>query len=309
MIAADWNVEICMKRILFLFFMALAVPPVCAGEDCPPQGYSREQLLDLRAGGFEIESVAERDVLALSLTACLSEPDPAIRDGVVFEGLSTWLRAGLISPDTLNGLYASLLAQLANTGDTNGFQQPFAALVLSEVARTDRIDPWMTPAMRNELVLASARYLSTVSDYRGFSETGGWRHGVAHGSDLVLQLVLNPNIDAGQLAQLMNAVAVQVAPVGAIFYIYGEPGRLARAVFYAYTGGEADEAFWEEWFERVSNPAPLDAWGAAFTSQAGLARRHNTMAFLLAMHLNASSAEGEQAERLDALVMQAITRM
>ena len=48
----------------------------------------------------------------------------------------------------------------ASVGDTNGFQQPFAALVLSEVARTDRIDPWMTPAMRSELVTAAATYLA-----------------------------------------------------------------------------------------------------------------------------------------------------
>jgi hypothetical protein len=297
-----------MKRIICLCLMALSVPPVCAGEGCPPQGYSREQLLDLRAGGFVLESAQDRDALALSLTACLSEPDPAVRDGVVFEGLSTWLRSGQLSPDTLKSLYATLLIQLGDTGDPNGFQQPFAALVLSEVARTDRIDPWMTAAMRGELVVSAARYLSAISDYRGFSETGGWRHGVAHGSDLVLQLVLNPNIDTGQVALLMNAVAEQVAPAGAVFYVYGEPGRLARAVFYAYTRGQVDEAFWQAWFERVSNPAPLDGWGAAFTSQAGLAKRHNTMEFLLAMHLSASSVEGELPERLDGLVMQAITR-
>lgn len=297
-----------MKRILCLLLTTLAIPPIAAGEDCPPQGYSREQLLDLRVGGFVLESAEDRDALALALSACLSEPDPAIRDGVVFEGLSTWLRAGQLSPDTTKNLYAILLTQISNVGDTGGFQQPFAALVLSEVARTDRIDPWMTPEMRNELVVTAAGYLENISDYRGFSETEGWRHGVAHGSDLVLQLVLNPNINAGQIAVMMNAVAAQVDPAGAVFYIYGEPGRLARAVFYAYTRGEVDEAFWEGWFERVSNPAPLDSWRAAFTSQAGLAKRHNTIEFLLAMHLNASSIEGEQAKQLDALVMQAITR-
>jgi hypothetical protein len=202
-----------------------------------------------------------------------------------------------------------LLVQLGDAGDTQGFQQPFAALVLSEVARTDRIDPWMTPAMRSELVTAAATYLAGVRDYRGFSETGGWRHGVAHGSDLVLQLVLNPNVDAGQIEMLMNAVKVQVAPPGAVFYVYGEPGRLARAVFYAYARGALDEAVWTAWFDRVSNPAPLADWNGAFTSQAGLAKRHNTLGFLMAMHLNAGFGEGEQAEQLDALVMQAITRV
>ncbi len=46
-----------------------------------------------------------------------------------------------------------------------------------------------------------------------------------------------------------------------------------------------------------------------FPDQAGLAKRHNTLEFLMAMHLNAGFAEGEQADLLDALVKQAITRV
>ncbi len=161
-----------MKRILFILLFALTWPMAAGATDCPPLGYSREQLLELRRGGFVMESAAERDALAASLLACLSDPDPAIRDGVVFEGLSAWLRAGQLSPDALKNLYAGLLSQLGVTDDANGFQQPFAALVLSELARTDRIDPWMTPAMRDDLVRVAATYLAAVRDYRGFSETG-----------------------------------------------------------------------------------------------------------------------------------------
>jgi hypothetical protein len=176
------------------------------------------------------------------------------------------------------------------------------------VARTDRIDNTFTPAMRAELVEVAANYLASVHDYRGFSETEGWRHGVAHGSDLVLQLVLNPNIDAAQIERLMNAVATQVAPRGEVFYIYGEPGRLARAVFYAWARETVAPAFWQAWFGGIENPAPMGNWNEAFTSQAGLARRHNTMAFLLALHLNATAGE-KQAKPLDVLVMQAVTRV
>ncbi len=154
-------------------------------------------MLELALGGFVIDDAALRNALALGLMACLSDPNPDIRDGVAFEGTSTWLRGKSLAPETIQALYANLLVQIASTADANGFQQPFAALVLAEVARTDRIDSIFTPAMRNELVEVAANYLASVRDYRGFSETEGWRHGVAHGSDLVLQLVLNPNIDGG----------------------------------------------------------------------------------------------------------------
>lgn len=295
---------------VFCLVAALAVIPLAASaaDQCPPAGYTEEQLLELGGSGFVISDAAQRNALALDLMACLRDPNPAIRDGAAFSGTSTWLRGKSLAPETINALYANLLQQIVSTEDANGFQQPFAALALAEVARTDRIDNTFTPAMRNELVEVAANYLASVRDYRGFSETEGWRHGVAHGSDLVLQLVLNPNIDAAQIERLMNAVATQVAPREEVFYIYGEPGRLARAVFYAWTREIVAPAFWQAWFGGIENPAPMGNWNEAFTSQAGLARRHNTMAFLLALHLNATTA-GKEAEALDALVLQALNQV
>jgi hypothetical protein len=94
-----------------------------------------------------------------------------------------------------------------------------------------------------------------------------------------------------------------------VFYIYGEPGRLARAVLYAYTRGLLEDSTWVQWFERVSSPAPLETLNESFFIKAGLAHRHNTLAFLQVMHLNAGSVEGGEGERLDDLVVQAITRV
>lgn len=276
---------------------------------CPPPGYERSDLLDLREQGFVIEDPAARDAMAIALTDCLGDPDPGIRDGVVFEGLSKWMREGALGEPTLQRLYLVLLEHLASQSDPEGFEQPFAALVLSELARTDRVAPWMSLEQRQGLVDAAASYLAGVTDYRGFSGTEGWRHGVAHGSDIVLQLALNEAIGADALRKLMDAVAKQVAPPGEHFYIYGEPGRLARAVFYAYRRDVIPAAEWEAWFDRISQPQPLESWGQSFSSQQGLAKRHNTLAFLVAQHLNASIEEDEQAERLAELVLAAIRKV
>jgi hypothetical protein len=299
-----------MARLILILISGWMFPLVAhSGDPCPPAGYTTQQLLEIKQAGFEVDSDEQRNALAIALMACLAEPDPAIRDGVVFEGTALWLRNKKLSTETIDVLYADLLSQLASDSDPNGFQQPFAALLLSEVARTDRVDETFNPERRDELVQAAAGYLAAVRDYRGYSETEGWRHGVAHGADLVLQLVLNPNTGAEQQRQLLAAVAAQVSPAGEVFYIYGESARLARAVFYAHRGGLLNEAEWTDWFAAIADPAPLDAWGSSFSSQSGLAKRHNTLAFLLAMHLNASASEGEQAEALAAMVMQAIGRV
>lgn len=282
-----------------------------AGADplCPPAGYTRESLVELKQGGFTVADQEQRDALAVGLTGCLSDPDPVIRDGVAFEGVSTWMRAQQLSTETVLALYADLLQQVQGPPDPNGFQQPFAILMLSEVARVDRLENVLSPDQREELTGVAARYLSGVNDYRGFSDTEGWRHGVAHGSDLVVQLVLNPKILPGQIEQLLNAVASQVAPAGDVFYVYGEPGRLARAAYYAWSRGLVGDAFWDNWFAGIANPRPMENWGQSFASQSGLAKRHNTQSFLLALHFNALLAEDESGQALAQRVMQTINEI
>lgn len=276
---------------------------------CPPEGSSTGSLLELRAAGFVLEDDARRNILARDLLACVASPDPLLRDQVAFEGISTWLRGGQLSAETYQVLYSGLMLQLQAAPDRGGFRQPFAALLLSEVARVDRLQPTLDADQRNLLVETAADYLSGVRDYRGYSATEGWRHGVAHGSDLALQLVLNPAVSADQVKRLLEAVATQVAPEGEHFYIYGEPQRLARPVYYAYTRNLLDAEFWSGWFAEVAGPGSLPDWSDAFSSQAGLARRHNTMGFLLAMHLNATAGDDPALSGLEGLVVEALQRL
>lgn len=232
-----------------------------------------------------------------ALAACLGHPDPALRDGLAYELLAHWLRADAIDATTRTRLRDALLAMLAGPDDDPaGFRRPFAVLVLSEVARTDRIAPWLSPAERQALLDAGTGYLRGLRDYRGYVDGEGWRHGLAHGADLLMQLALNPALEPAQLAQVLDAVATQVAPPGAPAYVHGESERLLRPVLFALQRGGADEAAWTAWLARITDPAPMAAWSQAYGSEATLARRHNLRLFLLALHA-ALSDGGDDALR------------
>ena len=230
-----------LKSLLLAALILSTVPVPAAADDsasqlhseergCPPPPLTRNDLDALKAGDFAVSSAEERNRLAVVLLACFDDPDPAVRDGIVFEGLSHWLRAGELAPETIRALAAQLSPALADSsGDPTGFRKPFAALLLSEVARSDRLEPVLDDASRTALAHLAARYLASVTDYRGFDPREGWRHGVAHGADLVLQLGLNPRLDATDIEALLAALAQQVAPAGPVFYTFGEPERLARS--------------------------------------------------------------------------------
>ena len=198
------------------------------------------------------------------------------------------MRAKSLDVATRTELLARLSAMIApGQADRDGFRQPFAALVLSEVARTDRIAPWLDAKQRTALVESAARYVTSVRDYRGFDEKDGWRHGVAHGADLLMQLALNPAVDRAGLDRLLGAVAAQVAPAGPHSYIDGESERLARPVLFAAQRGVYSAEDWEKWLGTIAAPAPAGSAEANIRLRAGLARRHNLQAFLYALYVNA----------------------
>lgn len=255
---------------------------------CPPQGESKPSLLALKADGFALESDARRDRLARALLDCLGDPDPALRDGVAYEAYTTWLRADRLSAATRKHLFDALGEVLAPAAaDAAGFRQPFAALVLSEVARTDRVAAWLSPAQRVALVETAAGYVESVRDYRGFDAKDGWRHGVAHGADLLTQLALNPALQKPQLDRILAAIASQVAPFGEHAYIDGESERLARPLLFVAQRGLHSEAEWRAWFNALVVPTPLASWQDAYASRAGLAKRHNLLGFLRTAYVGA----------------------
>jgi hypothetical protein len=278
-----------MRHASLLLPLLLCLAPG-ARAACPPADWDAARLAELKAGKFELADGGQRARLALGLLDCLADPDPALRDGIAFEAWSTWLRGEQLDARTRQAALARLQPAIAaERADAAGFAQPFSALVLSEIARTDRKQAWLEPAQRAALVEAAARYLESVRDYRGFVAGEGWRHGVAHGADLLMQLSLNPALDKAQLDRLLAAVAAQVAPPGQA-YVFGEPERLARPVLFAAARKLHAEAEWTAWLAKVSAP-PAGGWQNAFGDAAALARRHDVRAFLLGLYAQARDSQ------------------
>lgn len=272
--------------LTFLLTACASAPAFSQALACPPAGYDRAQLEALRASQFNIENRRARERFAHGLIACLSSPDPFLRDQVAYEGLTRILRADQLSVAVRTQLTNETLAVLRGP-EGDGFARPFAALALSELVRADRINGYYDDAMKDEIVARAGEYMAGVRDYRGYDEREGWRHGVAHAADLLMQIALDPNFnDAAHLQAVRDAVATQVSPTNH-FYVYGEPERLARPILFvaARNAFTADE--WTAWFAQFGASQGEEL----FSSQAGLAKRHNTRAFLHALWINARASQ------------------
>jgi hypothetical protein len=234
---------------------------------------------------------AARPELALQLLDCLALPDPHLRDEVGFGGLQKLMRGKQLDAATVQLIRVRLLAML-RTPDPAGFAPPFAALTLAEVARVDRIQPFLAPEERAGLVDAAVAYLAGVDDYRGFDEREGWRHGVAHGADLMLQLALNPQLQPAQADAMLAAIARQAVPAGEHFYRYGEGDRLSAPVYFLARRGFLSPAAWEQWLEGIVARLPREP-----RTQAALAARHNAAGFLGSLYVSTREGGDPGAEQ------------
>lgn len=218
---------------------------------------------------------------ALKLLSCLGELDPKVRDGIVYEATSTWLRKKLLDQTTIKSMFDYLINTLKQSNqDPLNFTQPFANLVLSEVLRVDRNTPYLLVDERQNAIDVTTAYMRNITDYRGFDEAQGWRHAVAHTADVFLQRSLNQQVSKVQLGQLLDAIKSQVSPKTSHSYIYGEPKRLAMAFIYIVLRGEHSEQELFSYLESVANPAPYADWQSAYSDKKGLAKLHNTRNFI-----------------------------
>ena len=270
---------------------------------CPPDGQTADSLQALKDAKFAMADADARKALATGLIDCLGDPDPALRDDIAYTALTAWMRAGDFDADTLRAMRDALYAQL-DADDDAGFLHPYAALVLSEVARTDRFQKWMSDEERAAMVEKAAGFLESVTDYRGFDDKEGWRHGIAHGSDWLMQLALNPALTRRQADRMLAAIATQAVPDAAPSYVFGEGGRLARPILYLAKSNLYSETEWMAWFATL--PPKIGDESKAYNDSKWLARRHDLMAFLMSLYIDADQSDDANIRALKPAIVAAV---
>jgi len=287
-------VMLLFSHIAFSFDGKESINAEQVSEQCFSKQWPQSALVKLKADKFFLEDKIQKEALSLQLLNCLAKPDAKIRDGIAFETLSFWLRGGQLSNVIHLKMYHYLTHVLtAKVNDVNGVYQTFSMLMLSEIARVDRKSPFLTNTQRDRIVIIGTHFLTNLRDYRGFSNKVGWRHSVAHSSDLMLQLALNPKITKAQLDTMLDALASQVSANEQHAYIHGEHKRIAMAVLYIFLKQQHSVEDWHKWLSSVTTPSPFNQWQDVYQNEKGLIKLHNTQSFLFSLYATIKASKNE----------------
>ncbi|MEU6562917.1 DUF2785 domain-containing protein [Nocardia nova] len=224
------------------------------------------------AGDWAVPAGADPARLVDVLVEMLAAPDPQVRDGFGYTAVSVWGRRGVLDSELehLGDVMADRLA-----GHPQVQARTFAALVFGVVLGRGAELPRGTVERWYETF---ENWYRTEREVRGYDETLGWLHAVAHGADAAAAFARAVPRHAPDILEL--CAHRMTAKDTDYRYSQLEDARLARAVTAVlHTPGlTRDQAL--GWFDVVDDafagagPGPCPPWAA------------NTFATLQSLHLH-----------------------
>ena len=256
----------------------------------------------VRANGLKVPDDRPLADLTAELTTMLGDPDPAVRDGIAYPTLCTWVRDGVYD-DLLEGLgdgmAAGLQVGLGEDGTDTVFRRSSSALVLTTCVERDNaahLVPGDTMVRWGDRI---AGWLVREQDLRGFVPGKGWAHAVAHGADALGALAGSEAVGQMELTVVLDVLADRLLAPTPYHLVHGETDRLAGASMQVLRRGLVGLEVLEPWLTRLgrsAQPHRLDGEDPYRVSG-------NAQSYLRALHLQLALAPQPPPNRSDLLLV------
>jgi len=254
------------------------------------------------ADGLRVPHGRPLDDLTAELVTMLGSTDPALRDGIAYPALATWISRGVYD-DLLaglgDGMVAGLTIGLGDSGTSTVFRRSFSALVVAECIERDVVVQRMAGGKILEWGDRIATWFIREKDLRGYVPGQGWAHAVAHGADAIAALAGSPHLGKAELTVMLDVLADRLLLPGRELFTAGEPDRMAAATMRVLRRNLVPLSVLEPWIARLANAAsyPPHADVDPYLSTG------NPEAFLRALYLQLSLSPRHPDVRADLLLV------
>jgi hypothetical protein len=256
----------------------------------------------VRATGLAVPTDRPLDDLTADLTRMLGDPDPALRDGIAYPALTTWLDRGVYD-DLLaglgDGMALGLLVGLGGVGDDSVFRRSWSALVLGRCIERDNDRPLLPGGKVLEWGDRLATWLLRERDLRGHVPGKGAAQAVAHGAEALSALASSPHLGTPELTVVLDVVADRVLARTDELFTHGEPDRLAMVTMAVLRRNVVPLSVVEPWIARVATVAGSRA---SYDDRDPWLLGGNAQAFLRALYLQLSLGVRPPQLRSDVLL-------
>ncbi|MBP1043840.1 DUF2785 domain-containing protein [Vagococcus sp. BWB3-3] len=152
------------------------------------------------------------DELLVKMLTYIGHPDSELRDSIICNLFYAGIPTGEISVKQQQWLLDQILdKQLIMTGinEVTGdrvFTRTFSLLVLALIIAEDSKSQFISEVQLALIFRLANTYLRTEQDTRGYVESKGWAHGVAHGADLLVSIVSHPSFTQAMIPEIQQTI-------------------------------------------------------------------------------------------------------
>ncbi len=194
----------------------------------------KEKLRGIVQKDYEIAR-AEAQQLLPEMLQHIGNPDPELRDTLVYYTLATWISRGAFDLGELRTLLHTalddehLFYRIGEEDSDSIFTRSFSVLLLPPVLGMHCKKAFLR---RDEIYYVWQKlkdYLLNERDLRGYVRGKGWVHAVAHTADALAELALCSETTKEMLTEMLGAIT-KVASTEKSVYTHGEDERLSFTI-------------------------------------------------------------------------------
>lgn len=244
---------------------------------------------------FSIPEQSPPSLLIDELLSSLGSADPSLREGSKYHILETWIERGYYTPEEMRYIariaLQNMTLKLGEKGTDSVFLRSYSILVLNMIIDQDNRQPFLEDFEIREWMKLGLAYFATEEDLRGYIETKGWAHAMAHAADLLTFLSRSRYMQAIDLKHILVTIANKLNQPTEHVYTYLEDERLAYSVMSILRQNQVDLPFLKTWVHRFVSSAGQSPWNEIYITNVQANMRHNIIAFLRSLYFQLQLAK------------------
>ena len=193
----------------------------------------------------------------------IGDPNPEIRDELVFTSLARGIQEELFTQDQFHFIAEVVSSDggLDKEIDKIGLstlERSFRALIYANLLSADGNEhslfyKGLKTDIRNAMLSQGLYYLKKEKDTTGFSSQYGWVHAFAHGADLLTEVVCHPDFPKNRDYEIFDVLG-QLFKRITIRFTNDEDWRLARVLYEPILQGKLEQEQVASWIKTVDFP-------------------------------------------------------
>lgn len=270
----------------------------------------KQKLQQIQTVNRAADHVEQPYELALHMMKHIGNPDPVLRDELIYITLATWIGQNVFADDQLKALMQlalddeHLFYRIGEQDTDSVFTRTFSVLILPPILSMDRQRSFL---QREDVAWIQQRlitYLREEKDVRGYVEDKGWAHASAHAADAVEDLAQSTYLAQTDLQALLHALSIKVMESGRA-YIYDEDQRMAQAAVAVLNRNLLEQAALEAWVDQLQTARSGDIRDG-MTLQENSHMSVNIRMFMQSLYFAVRNKEGEPFPVVRSLLLKAL---